>query len=82
MKKIKMKPKKLKRTDVKKRFELSASSTSAINKKVIYQVKLRRLHQILDKYGSDALDLKHLTILCDALQQIVDNKIKKGTIKK
>lgn len=82
MKKIKMKPKKLKRTNVNNRFELSPASTSAINKKVIYQVKLRRLHQILDKYGVEALDLKHLTILCDALQDIVDNKIKKGIIKK
>ncbi|MFU2208950.1 hypothetical protein [Solidesulfovibrio sp. C21] len=79
---MRMKPKTTKTTNVNNRFKLSPASTSAINKKVIYQVKLRRLHQILEKYGVEALDLKHLTILCDALCQIVDNKIKKGIIKK
>jgi len=80
MKRIKMKPKKVNRTNVNNKFKLSPSAQGEISRTVLYNIKLKKLIRILSDYGEKSgLDYERLCAITDAVEKIVNknNEIKK-----
>lgn len=80
MKKMKLKPKKVNRTNVNNKFALTPSAQGEISRNVLYQIKLKKLIRILTDYGEKSgLDYERLCGITDALEKIVNknNAIKK-----
>jgi hypothetical protein len=73
MKKIKMKPKKVNRTNVNNKFALTPSAQGEISRSVLYSIKLKRLIRYLTDYGEKSgLDYQRLCALVDAIESIVN----------
>lgn len=80
MKKIKMKPKQTKRTNINNKFALTPSAQGEISRSVLYQIKLKKLIRYLTDYGEKSgMDYQRLCSLCDAIEKIINknNEIKK-----
>jgi hypothetical protein len=80
MKKIKMKPKKVNRTNVNNKFTLIPSAQGEISRSVLYDIKLKKLIRFLTDYKEKSgIDYQRLCSLCDAIEKIINknNEIKK-----
>lgn len=80
MKKMKMKPKQINRTNVNNKFKLAPSAQCEISRSVLYSIKLKKLIRFLTDYGEKSgMDYERLCSLCDAIEKIIskNNEIKK-----
>ena len=77
---MKMKPKKVNRTNINNKFALTPSAQGEISRSVLYQIKLKKLIRFLTDYGEKSgLDYQRLCAITDALEKIINknNEIKK-----
>ena len=77
---MKMKPKRVNRTNVNNKFALTPSAQGEISRTVLYQIKLKKLIRYLTDYGEKSgMTYDRLCGLVGAIESIINknNEIKK-----
>ena len=80
MKKMNLKPKQTKRTNVNNKFALTPSAQGEISRTVLYQIKLKKLIRYLTDYGEKSgMTYERICSLVTAIESIINknNAIKK-----